>query len=49
MSCITIGQLEAFFWTTELGSVQRAAAKLNLAQPTVSLNSASLRPKRRRR
>jgi DNA-binding transcriptional LysR family regulator len=37
MSRITIAQIEAFFWTTELGSVQRAAAKLHLAQPTVSL------------
>lgn len=34
---ITIAQLEAFFWVAHLGSVQRAARQLNLAQPTVSL------------
>jgi DNA-binding transcriptional LysR family regulator len=37
MSRITIPQLEAFFWTTELGSVQKAAVRLNVAQPTLSL------------
>ncbi len=37
MNNITIAQLETFFWTVELGSVHRAAAKLNLAQPTISL------------
>jgi DNA-binding transcriptional LysR family regulator len=37
MSRIAIGQIEAFYWTAELGSVQKAAAKLNIAQPTVSL------------
>ena len=37
MSRITLGQLEAFFWTARLGSVDRAARHLNLAQPTVSL------------
>lgn len=34
---VTIAQLEAFFWTGRLGSVQQAARHLNLAQPTVSL------------
>lgn len=34
---ITVAQLEAFFWTARLGSVQQAALQLNLAQPTVSL------------
>jgi DNA-binding transcriptional LysR family regulator len=34
---VTLAQLEAFFWTVELGSAHRAAQHLNLAQPTVSL------------
>lgn len=34
---LTLAQLEAFFWTARLGSVQQAARHLNLAQPTVSL------------
>lgn len=34
---LTLAQLEAFFWVTQLGSVQRAARELNLAQPTISL------------
>jgi DNA-binding transcriptional LysR family regulator len=34
---LTLAQLEAFFWVTQLGSVQLAARKLNLAQPTISL------------
>jgi DNA-binding transcriptional LysR family regulator len=34
---ITLAQLEAFFWTAQLGSAQKAAEHLNLAQPTVSL------------
>jgi DNA-binding transcriptional LysR family regulator len=34
---MTLAQLEAFFWTAQLGSVQLAARQLNLAQPTVSL------------
>jgi DNA-binding transcriptional LysR family regulator len=34
---LTLAQLEAFFWVAQLGSVQLAAAKLNLAQPTISL------------
>jgi DNA-binding transcriptional LysR family regulator len=33
----TIPQLEAFFWTAELGSVQKAADRLNVTQPTLSL------------
>jgi DNA-binding transcriptional LysR family regulator len=37
MGRITIPQLEAFFWTIELGSVQKAATRLNVAQPTLSL------------
>ena len=37
MSRITIAQLEAFHWTAALGSVERAAKQLNLAQPTISL------------
>jgi DNA-binding transcriptional LysR family regulator len=34
---VTLAQLEAFFWTAQLGSAQRAAQHLNLAQPTMSL------------
>jgi DNA-binding transcriptional LysR family regulator len=34
---LTLAQLETFFWTAQLGSAQRAAQHLNLAQPTVSL------------
>jgi DNA-binding transcriptional LysR family regulator len=37
MGRITISQLEAFYWVAELGSVHRAASKLNITQPTVSL------------
>ena len=37
MRRISIPQLEAFYWTAELGSVQKAAEKLNVAQPTLSL------------
>jgi DNA-binding transcriptional LysR family regulator len=37
MSRPSIAQLEAFFWTAELGSVQRAADALNVTQPTLSL------------
>jgi DNA-binding transcriptional LysR family regulator len=33
----SIPQLEAFFWTAELGSMQRAADFLNVTQPTLSL------------
>lgn len=34
---VTLAQFEAFHWTLELGSVQRAAEFMHLAQPTVSL------------
>ena len=34
---VTLAQLEAFYWTVELGSVQRASGLMHLAQPTVSL------------
>jgi DNA-binding transcriptional LysR family regulator len=34
---ITLAQVEAFYWTVQLGSAQKAAQHLNLAQPTVSL------------
>jgi DNA-binding transcriptional LysR family regulator len=34
---VTLAQLEAFYWTVELGSAQRAAGQLHVAQPTVSL------------
>jgi DNA-binding transcriptional LysR family regulator len=37
MDNVTIAQLEAFYWTVELGSVHRAAVKLKMAQPTISL------------
>jgi DNA-binding transcriptional LysR family regulator len=37
MSRISIPQLEAFYWTAELGSVLKAAERLNIAQPTLSL------------
>jgi DNA-binding transcriptional LysR family regulator len=37
MNNVTIAQLEAFYWTVELGAVHRAAVKLKLAQPTISL------------
>ncbi len=33
----TLAQLEAFFWVARLGSLQKAAEQLHLAQPTVSL------------
>ncbi len=42
MSRITIAQLQAFYWVAELGSVQKAAVKLNLTQPTVSLRLRNL-------
>ncbi|WP_102960559.1 LysR family transcriptional regulator [Mangrovicella endophytica] len=42
MSRITIAQLEAFYWIAELGSVERAANRLSLAQPTVSLRLKAL-------
>jgi DNA-binding transcriptional LysR family regulator len=34
---VTIAQLEAVYWVAYLGSVHRAARKLNVSQPTVSL------------
>jgi DNA-binding transcriptional LysR family regulator len=34
---LTLAQLEAFYWTATLGSVDKAAHTLNIAQPTVSL------------
>ncbi|MEP7456589.1 LysR family transcriptional regulator [Phyllobacterium sp. SB3] len=37
MKRMTILQLEAFFWTAELGSVQKAADHLSVTQPTLSL------------
>lgn len=37
MSRITIAQIEAFYWVAELGSVHKAALRLNVTQPTVSL------------
>jgi DNA-binding transcriptional LysR family regulator len=37
MGRITIPQLEAFYWVAELGSVHKAAARLNVTQPTLSL------------
>lgn len=33
----TIAQLEAFFWTAQLGSLNKAALHLHMAQPTISL------------
>ena len=33
----TIPQLEAFFWTAQLGSLSKAASHLHMAQPTISL------------
>jgi DNA-binding transcriptional LysR family regulator len=33
----TIAQLEAFFWTAQLGSLSKASGHLHLAQPTISL------------
>ncbi|WP_454854209.1 LysR family transcriptional regulator [Rhizobium binxianense] len=43
MSRITLAQIEAFFWVAELGSVQKAANKLNITQPTLSLRLQQLR------
>lgn len=42
MSRITIAQLEAFYWTATLGSVDAAAKKLNMSQPTISLRLKTL-------
>ncbi len=37
MSRISLAQIEAFYWTATLGSVEKAARKLNLSQPSISL------------
>ncbi|MHA6643681.1 LysR family transcriptional regulator [Mesorhizobium sp. A623] len=37
MSRVTIAQLEAFYWTATLGSVEKAARRLNMSQPSISL------------
>lgn len=37
MNRYSIAQLEAFFWTAQLGNVQKAADRLNVTQPTLSL------------
>jgi DNA-binding transcriptional LysR family regulator len=37
MNNFSIGQLQAFRWTAELGSVQKAADRLNVTQPSLSL------------
>lgn len=42
MNRITIAQLEAFYWTATLGSVDGAARHLNLSQPTISLRLKAL-------
>ena len=42
MNRITVAQLEAFFWTASLGSVDRAARHLNLSQPSISLRLKAL-------
>lgn len=34
---VTFQQVEAFYWTATLGSVQKAADRLNLSQPAISL------------
>ena len=37
MNNFSIGQLDAFRWTAELGSVQKAADRLHVTQPSLSL------------
>lgn len=37
MNRVTLQQIEAFYWTATLGSVQKAADRLALSQPAVSL------------
>lgn len=37
MNKVTLPQIEAFYWTATLGSVQKAADKLGLSQPALSL------------
>ncbi|MBO9100993.1 MULTISPECIES: LysR family transcriptional regulator [unclassified Rhizobium] len=43
MTRITLAQIEAFVWTVELGSAQKAADHLHLAQPSISLRLKDLR------
>jgi DNA-binding transcriptional LysR family regulator len=43
MARITVAQLEAFFWTAQLGSSQQAARHLHLTQPSISLRLRDLR------
>jgi DNA-binding transcriptional LysR family regulator len=45
MERITIAQLEAFYWVAELGTVHKAANRLNITQPTVSLRLRQLEAK----
>ncbi|SMF06966.1 DNA-binding transcriptional regulator, LysR family [Tistlia consotensis] len=42
MNRVTVAQLEAFFWIASLGSVERAAQRLHLSQPTISLRLRAL-------
>jgi DNA-binding transcriptional LysR family regulator len=42
VTALTLKQVEAFYWTAELGSVVHVAEKLNLAQSTVSKRIAEL-------
>ena len=45
MGRISIAQLEAFYWVAELGTVHKAANRLNITQPTVSLRLRQLEAK----
>ncbi|MER8826568.1 LysR family transcriptional regulator [Mesorhizobium sp. M0817] len=42
MNRITVAQIEAFYWTATLGSVDGAARHLSLSQPTISLRLKAL-------
>ena len=42
MNRITVAQIEAFYWTATLGSVDGAARRLSLSQPTISLRLKAL-------
>lgn len=42
MNRITVAQIEAFYWTATLGSVEAAARRLNLTQPSISLRLKTL-------
>jgi DNA-binding transcriptional LysR family regulator len=42
MSRVTFAQLEAFYWVASSGSVESAAQRLNLSQPTISLRIKAL-------